>query len=233
LKKYLFLSIIAFVLFLSTASTVSTSSPTNAIIIRGNGHAPVFVSNGDNGVFDFNNDGLTDYYVKAHYTGNDNQMYKIDIKVRDSCVDGSTYENATMKLGFTNQELDLALREWFTDGFNVWNPWFRSARSSDPNNAIDLVSLPFGVLPISYPETGDDLIQKNPKDKVGSFNHVKSMRELDRQDGWKGSFFINPSIESYFMWSIFPAEGSVNDKCDTVAAIGISSTVIARTRTIS
>lgn len=176
----LFLPIIALLFFLGTSSAYGENT---AIIIRGNGHAPIFVSNENSTRFDFNEDNQTDYYVKAHFTGNENQMYKIDIKVMDSCVNGTTYENATMKLGFTTLEFDFEKREWFPDVFNVWNPWFRSARSTDPNNAIDLVSLPFGALPIPYPETGDDLIQKNPRDKQGSFRHATSMEELDDQDG--------------------------------------------------
>lgn len=206
------------------------SAPSSdAIIIRGNGHAPIYVSSEDSIRFDFGDDGSTDYYIKAHYTGNENQMYKVDIKIEESCVDGSTYEDATMKLGFTNLEGDHTKRTWLTDEFTVWNPWFRSARSTDINNEIDLVSLPLGAIPIPYPESGDDLIQRNPDDKQGSFRHVKSIKELDNRAGWEGSFFFNTVEGSYFIWLIFPAGGSPNgEQCDGVAAFGTSSTIVQR-----
>lgn len=185
------------------------------LIVLGKGHAPIYVSNSDSGRFDFSNDGLTDYYVKAHYTGNENQMYKVDYKIQDECVDGNNFEEATMKLGFTKTNV------WINDGIEAWTPWFKSSKSQDDNSLINLVYLPPGAVPIPYPpnNNGDDVIQGHTNKKHGSFTHNESIKELDNQSGWEGSILFNASSGEYIMWTIHPSTG-ING-CDILAALGI------------
>lgn len=189
------------------------------LIVRGNEHAPIYVSDTDSGRFDFSNDGLDDYYVKAHYTGNEKQMYKIDYKIQDECVDGATYDSATMKIGFTNLEIDFAKRIWIVENIDVWNPWFRSAQSTDVNHSIDLVDLPDGVVSVPYPSSGDDVIATDVKNNRGSFIHRNSISELDGQSGWEGSIFFSAPAGEYFLHTIHPAQGT--SSCGGLASLGI------------
>lgn len=191
------------------------------LIVLGKGHAPTYIANSDSGRFDFSNDGLADYYVKAHYTGNENQMYKVDYKIQDECVDGDSFEEATMKLGFTNLEPYYYNRIWINDGIEAWTPWFKSDTNQDDNGLINLVYLSQGSIPSPYPSSsnGDDVIQGIVNKKQGSFTHKESIKELDNQAGWEGSIFFNASAKEYFMWTIHPATG-ING-CDTLAAFGI------------
>lgn len=186
------------------------------LIVLGNGNAPIYVSDKDSGRFDMNNDGLTDYYVKAHYTGNSHQTYKVDYKIQDECVAGSTYQTASMKLGFTTREFFFFDRVWIT-GIDAWNPWFR-AGSNDDNKKVDLVALPKGALPFPFPATGDDLIV-GANEKRGSFTYGKSIPELDGQSGWEGSVFFKAPPGEYFMWTIHPADGSSG--CRTLTGFAI------------
>lgn len=210
--KFVLASIIG--LFVIVSSTQTSSAD---IIILGKGHAPIYVSDKDTGDFDFNNDGLIDYFVKAHFTGNSNQQYKVDYKIVDECVDGNTYKDAKMKLGFSSTDLFPEDRTWFTN-LDAWTPWFKSAKN-DPNKKIDLVSLPNGNLPISFPTSGDDVITSNANDKKGSFIHQDNIVELDGQAGWEGTIFFSGPAGKYMMWTIHPADGT--EGCETLAAFGI------------
>jgi hypothetical protein len=186
------------------------------ITVLGNGHAPIYVSDKSAGDFDFDNDNLTDYYVRAHYTGNSNHVYKVDYKIMDECVDGSTYDDAKLKLGFSTPDFFYFDRTWFTN-FDVWTQWFKSG-SNDDDKRLDLVSLPHGALPIPFPSSGDDAIQNKDK-KKGSFTHKDDISELDSQAGWEGSVFFRGTPGQYYLWTIHPAGGI--DGCDRFAAIGI------------
>jgi hypothetical protein len=221
LNLYLiFLPVVAFLLFPSIIDT----SYSDDFLVLGNGHAKIYVSNQTSGNFDFTNDELTDYYVKAHFTGNANQLYKVDIKIEDSCVDGDTYEDAKMKIGFSDVGFPII---WHTDGFEAWTPWFKSGRSTDLNKQIDLVVVsnpPQFNVPVPFPSSGDDVIQKNPKDKVGSFVHKASIEELDGQAGWEGSIHFNAPSGTYLMWSILPGDGT--EGCETQIGVTIPITIV-------
>lgn len=185
------------------------------LTVLGKGHAPIYVTDKSADDFDFNNDNLIDYHVRAHYTGNSNQVYKVDYKIIDECVDGSTYSDAKMKLGFSTTDIFFFDRDWFTN-FDVWTPWFKS---NDSNKRIDLISLPHGALPLNpFPASGDDVIQSGDK-KNGSFTHEQSIPELDGQAGWEGSVFFRGNTGEYYIWTIHPAGGI--DGCDRFAAIGL------------
>ena len=190
------------------------------ITVLGKGHAPIYVSDKSANDFDFNNDNLIDYYVRAHYVGNSNQVYKVDYKILDECVDGSTYADAKLKLGFSTNSFFYFDRTWFTN-FDVWTQWFK-AGSNDDNKRIDLVSLPHGALPIPFPVSGDDVIQNKDK-KKGSFVHNSSIPELDGQAGWEGSVFFRGEPGQYYMWTIHPAGGISG--CDRFASLGIPITI--------
>jgi len=207
------------VLLLVTGLVVFSSAQMASadLIILGKGHAPIYVSDKDTRDFDFNNDGLIDYYVKAHYTGKSNQQYKVDYKIADECVDGGSYEDAKMKLGFSSSHFFPSDRIWSVD-FDAWTPWFKSPKN-DANSKIDLVSLPKGALPIPFPTSGDDVITSNQGNKKGSFTHKANISELDGQAGWEGSIFFSGPPGEYRMWTIHPADGSSG--CNTLAAFGI------------
>ncbi|HET9008626.1 MAG TPA: hypothetical protein VFN17_00695 [Nitrosarchaeum sp.] len=214
-----------FLLVLSSillSSLMFTSAYSDDLIILGKGHAPIYVSNGDSGRFDFDNDGTTDYFVKAHYTGNSNQPLKIDYKIQDECVDlglkdasdigGDTFEDAAMKIGFSTND-----RRWLIDEATVWNPWFKNIHN-DENNIIDLISPPFPSFSFFYDDVhGDDVIQGTKKH--GSFQHLSTIKELDDQSGWNGSVFLNAPPGNYILWTIHPADGFGG--CDGLSGFGI------------
>ena len=191
----------------------------DALASNGKGNSPILILNSDTNWVDFNWDGLSDYYVKAHYIGKTNMVYKVDFKFIDQCVDGSTHDDAVLKLGFTNKALSNNDRYWTSDGIEAWTPWFKSNKGSDSNNTIDLVVLPNGELPIPFPSSGEDVIVKNQNEKNGSFSHRKNITQLDGQSGWVGSIYFNAPVGEYYLWAIHPAQGISG--CDIIAAVGI------------
>lgn len=198
------------------------------LTVLGNGNAPILVSNTTTNRFDFTNDGLADYYVKAHFVGNENITFKVDYKVQDNCVDGSTYEDAKMKLGFSTTDLLIRDITWFTeDTIQAWTPWFK-AKNNDANNLIDLIRIPDGK-PIRFSFAGDDLIQPNKKNGTGSFIHRDSVKELDGQPGWEGSVLFKAEEGDYLMWSVHPGFGG-EEECDTFTALAIPIFVNATSR---
>jgi len=221
-KKLLF-SIIA-VLFMG--SLFGSLSYSDDLIVIGNGHAPMYLSNTDSGRFDFDHDGTTDYFVKAHYTGNSHQPLKIDYKLQDECVDlgpkdasdvgGDTFDDAALKVGLTTKS-----RQWLVDDVIVWNPWFKSG-NNDSNQEIDLVILPpVSFSPFDDDTHGDDAIQGSKKH--GSFQHFSSIKELDGQSGWSGSVFLNAPQGEYIFWTIHPGGGYGG--CDGLTGLGIPITI--------
>jgi hypothetical protein len=172
---------------------------------------------------DLDSDGIVDVDITIKKPKNPKNPVKVNYKISDSCVHGSTYDTAAFKLGFSDQAF-VPERTWFTEGFKVWNKWFLSKKSSDPNHQIDLIVLPVGKVPVPFPASGDNVIQKNPDDKKGSFKHKPMIKILDRQAGWAGTVFFTGPPGDYFFWTIFPAEG-LDAPCDTVAAFGIDLTL--------
>ena len=203
-------------------SLLFSSSYSEDLIVLGNGHSPMYVSNTDSGRFDFDLDGTTDYFVKAHYTGNSHQPLKIDYKIQDECVDlgakdasdvgGDTFDDAAMKIGFSTRD-----RLWLVDNVTVWNPWFKT-RDNDANKEIDLILLPpVSFSPFDDDTRGDDVIQGSKKN--GSFQHFTSIKELDGQSGWRGAVFVNAPPGDYYLWTIHPAGGYGG--CDGLSGLGI------------
>lgn len=104
------------------------------LVIIGNGHAPIFISNSTDIRLDENGDMKADYFVKAHYIENSNQQLKIDYKIQDECVDdgswdvqttgGDTFDDASLKF-------DLSTStgfHWITEDVSIYNSWFNSKK---------------------------------------------------------------------------------------------------------
>jgi hypothetical protein len=173
---------------------------------------------------DLDSNGTVDFDITIKKPKNPKNPIKVTYQISDSCVHGSTHDTAALKLGFTNPEPLFFNRVWLIDGFDVWNKWFLSKKSTDPNHRIDLVDLPDGTVATPFPSSGDDVIQKNLNDNKGSFKHKTDMKILSGQDGWKGTIFFTGPAGDYFLWTIFPALG-LDAPCDTFAAIGIELTI--------
>ena len=196
------------------------------LIVLGNGHAPIFMSNSDSGRFDLNFDGNADYYVKAHYTGNSHQKLKVDYKIQDECVDlgpkdasdigGDTFNDVAIKIGFST--IPPLTRDWTIDDVTISNSWFNS-KKNDNNKQIDLALFPNKFVPSGLPaiENGDNAIQGDGK--KGSFKHLDSISELGGQSGWTGTIFVNAPEGEYALWTLHPSGGFGG--CDGLSGFGI------------
>ena len=196
------------------------------LIVLGNGHAPIYMSNSDSGRFDLDYDGNADYYVKAHYTGNSHQKLKVDYKIQDECVDlglkdasdvgGDTFNDVAMKIGFST--IPASARDWTIEDVTITNSWFNS-KMNDNNKQIDLALFPNNFVPssLSATENGDNAIQGN--DKKGSFKHLDSISELGGQSGWTGTIFVNAPEGEYALWTLHPSGGYGG--CDGLSGFGI------------
>ena len=184
------------------------------LIVIGNGNGPIYTSNTDSGRFDYDGDEKTDYYVKAHYTGNSHQKLKIDYKIQDECVDlgpkdasdvgGDTFDDVSMKIAFST--IPIFTRDWTIEDVKITNSWFNS-KKNDENKQIDLAIFPDNFILSAPPasENGDNVIQGNGK--KNSFKHLDSISELDGQSGWVGSLFVNGPAGEYFLWTLHPSGG--------------------------
>ena len=167
------------------------------------------------------NDELNDIYIKIKNPNKSNKPIKIDFKIRDNCVNGVTHDDAEMKMAFSVGSLTpSALTD---EGFEITNKWFKK---NDENKQID----PFTdfINFFEIPETGDDMIQKNPGNKKGSFEYnSKGISQIDGQTGWEGSFEFtgNPGeyLMIFFLQEVVPA--SQADDCNLVPAYTIPITI--------
>lgn len=221
--KVLLSGLIGFALFSLFFPTVSSDH----LIVLGNGHAPIYMSDSDHGRFDLNHDGNADYFVKAHYTGNSHQKLKIDYKLQDKCVAldskdfpdvvGDTYDNAALKIAFST--IPVTDRDWTIYDVIITNSWFNSKKNND-NKQIDLATFPNEFIPSDFPlpGNGDDAIQGDGK--KGSFKHFDSISELNGQSGWKGTIFVNAPEGDYALWTIHPSSGLFGG-CDQLSGFGI------------
>ena len=163
------------------------------------------------------NDELDDIYIKIKNPGKSNKPIKIDFKIRDNCVNGITHDEAEMKMAFSIGSLTpTALTD---EGFDITNKWFKK---NDDNKKID----PFTDFTTFFdiPETGDDMIQKKPENKKGSFEYNSvGISQIGGQTGWEGSFeFIGNPGEykmNFFLQEVVPANQA--DDCNLISAISI------------
>jgi len=187
------------------SSLVFSIGYSDNLIVLGNGHAPIYMSNSDSGRFDLDNDGNADYYVKAHYTGNSHQKLKVDYKIQDECVDLGPKDASDMG-GDT------------FDDVTITNSWFNS-KKNDENKLINLAVFPDNFVPSNLPasENGDNVIQSNGK--TSSFKHLDSISELGDQSGWVGTIFVNAPEGEYALWTLHPSGGYGG--CDGLSGFGI------------
>lgn len=166
-------------------------------------------------------DDIIDIYLKIKNPGKSSKSIKVDFKIKDTCVNGITHEEATMKMAFSEGPL---LPKFLTDeGFEVTNKWFKK---NDDNKQID----PFTDFTTFFkiPATGDDMIQKNSEKKKGSFEYnSKGISQIGGQTGWEGSFEFKGNPGEYnmnfFLQEVVPA--SQGDDCNLIAAISIPITI--------
>jgi len=211
---------------ITLGSLVFSVGYSDNLIVLGNGHAPIYMSNSDSGRFDLDYDGNADYYVKAHYTGNSHQKLKVDYKIQDECVDlgskdasnvgGDTFNDVAMKIGFST--IPASTRDWTIEDVTITNSWFNSKKNDD-NKQIDLALFPNNFIPSGLPatENGDNAIQGN--NKKGSFKHFDSISELGGQSGWAGTIFVNAPEGEYALWTLHPSGGYGG--CDGLSGFGI------------
>ena len=218
--------LLAAVAAVTLMSFLFTTGDAEDLIILGNGHAPIYMSNSDSGRYDLNFDGKADIYVKAHYTGNYHQKLKVDYKFQDECVDlgpkdaddvgGDTFDDAAMKIGFST--IPPLTRDWTIEDVKITNSWFNS-KKNDANRQIDLVSFPDKFVPSELPPdgNGDDVIQGDGK--KGAFKHLDSISELGDQSGWVGTIFVDGPVGDYALWTLHPSGG--RGGCDGLSGFGI------------
>ncbi len=166
-------------------------------------------------------DDIIDIYLKIKNPGKSSKAIKVDFKIKDTCVNGMTHDDAEMKMAFSE---GLLLPQFLTDeGFEVTNKWFKK---NDDNKQID----PFTDFTTFFkiPATGDDMIQKNPENKKGSFEYNSAgISQIGGQTGWEGSFEFKGNPGEYnmgfFLQEIVPA--SQGDDCNLISTISVPITI--------
>ena len=171
---------------------------------------------------DGNNDNLTDYFYKIKYNSKKSPNYELEINIADRCIGGSSYDDARMKIGFSNQFTNQQNLTWFTDGFDVWTDK-KSAKKLNQSQTIDLVDLPDKVNLRLFPTTGDDIITADEKIKKSDFKFSQKNKNLDKQSGWKGKVFFNVPEGEYIVWTAQPAfdVDPLGNICGGFTGIGI------------
>jgi len=167
-------------------------------------------------------DGIDDIYVKIKNPGKSNKPIKVELKIRDVCVDGTTHDDASMKMAFSTGVF-LTPEGLTDDGFSITNKWFKK---NDENKQID----PFTVFTTFFklPDTGDDMIQKSPEKNKGSFDYNDDgISEIGDQTGWEGSFEFKGNPGEYKMNFFLPLTSptSEGDDCNLFATVGIPITI--------
>jgi len=177
------------------------------------------------GTIDADNDGTDDVYIKIKNVA---KAIKVDFKVRDDCVDGTTYEDAEMKLGLSNivrfpvNNFDKVV--WLTDEVDAKNKWFEK---NDPNKRIDtFVPSSTSELTFDFPVSGDNIIQKNLDEKKNSVKHKDAIQKIGGQSGWEGSFTLEGPPGDHLLWLRFPGGDPVPPvKCEFLAAATLEITI--------
>ncbi|MCV0392436.1 MAG: hypothetical protein K5790_03960 [Nitrosopumilus sp.] len=169
------------------------------------------------GSVDLNYDKIDDVYIKIVDSGKKDKPIKMDIKIRDACVNGDIPEDAAMKMAFMGPGMYVVNERLTDEGFHVTNEWFKE---NDDDKQIDRFTEI--VTFFSLPPTGDDMIQGTISD--GSFDHNDSgIKEIEGQTGWEGSIEIKGYPGQYEMVLFFPLTSPTNegDDCNIISAISI------------
>ena len=186
------------------------------------GHHKFGISKKETATLDTNSDGLTDFYAKGSFNGTSHHAFRVNYKIQDCLAHGSTFSDATMKLGFTNA--NYPSYTWYTVGFKAWNNWFQSAKNPDPSKQITLISEgTTGTPGLPFPTSGNNVFQQSLNGNSGSFTHSNSVKELGGQSGWEGTILFTAPPGSYLIWTVFPAHGGPG--CDAYAGLGLTINV--------
>lgn len=169
------------------------------------------------GSLDFDN--INDIYLKIENPEKSTKPIKIDIKIRDACVNGITHNDAIMKMAFMGPGKFITNERLTDEGFNVSNKWFKK---NDENKQIDRFTeiISFFIMPI----TGDDMIQISSDENIGSFDYNEvGIAKIGNQTGWEGSIKIEGNPGEYEMVLFFPLTSptSTGDDCNIISAISI------------
>ncbi len=179
------------------------------------------------GTLDMNFDGVPDVYLKVIDPNKKNKPKQIQIKITGECVNGEIYDDARMKIGLSVPDPGPGLfpLEFFDEEVHATNKWFKK---NDPNGRIDPAVISTIAEFFSFPASGDDLIQKNPEDKKGSFDFtLDPISEIGDQSGWTGKFTLDAEPGDYALHFWFPlTEPTIEgDSCNFVSSFSIPTTV--------
>ena len=175
------------------------------------------------GTGDFNGDGLDDVYLKVINPDKSNKPKQVHIKITGECVNGEIHDDAAMKIGFSTQVRKSTV--FFDEEFTTTNKWFKK---HDLNKKIDLVVINSVSGYFEFPNSGDDLIQKNPEDEKGSFKFIPtSISELEGQSGWEGMFEFKGEPGDYNLnfWLPLTEPTNLGDSCNFVSSFNIPTTI--------
>ena len=175
------------------------------------------------GTGDFNFDGIADVYLKVINPSKSNEPKQVQIKITGECVNGEIHEDAVMKIGFSTP-VRLST-EFFDEEFQVTNKWFKK---HDPDKKINPVVINSVKEYFSFPTSGDDLIQKNPEDKKGSFKFIPTpISEIGNQSGWEGKFEFKGEPGDYNLnfWLPLTEPTNEGDSCNFVSSFSIPTTI--------
>jgi len=175
------------------------------------------------GTGDFNFDGIADVYLKVINPSKSNEPKQVQIKITGECVNGEIHEDAAMKIGFSTP-VRLST-EFFDEEFHITNKWFKK---HDPDKKINPVVINSVKEYFSFPTSGDDLIQKNPEDKKGSFKFIPtSISEIGNQSGWEGKFEFKGEPGDYNLnfWLPLTEPTNEGDSCNFVSSFSIPTTI--------
>ena len=175
------------------------------------------------GVGDMNFDGIPDVYLKILEPVKPNKPKELHMKITGECVNGEIHDDAAMKIGFSTQVVRSL--EFFDDEVTATNKWFKKY---DLNKKIDPVIISTVNEYFHFPVSGDDIIQKNPGDKMGSFEfNPNPISIIGDQPGWEGNFVFDGMPGDYHLNFWFPLTEPTNqgDSCNFVSSFSIDTTI--------
>ncbi|MEX0863236.1 hypothetical protein [Nitrosopumilus sp.] len=178
------------------------------------------------GTLDMNFDGSPDVYLKIVDPNKKNKPKEIEFKITGECVNGVIHDDARMKIGISVPKPgpgQFAL-EFFDEEVHATNKWFKE---NDPNEKIDPVIISTISEYFSFPDSGDDLIQKNPEDREGSVDFTfEPISEIGNQNGWIGKFTLDVEPGDYAMHFWFPlTEPTIEgDSCNFISSFSVPTT---------
>jgi len=178
------------------------------------------------GTLDMNFDKIPDAYLKIVDPNKKNKPKEIQLKITGECVNGINHDDARMKIGVSVPDPGPGLfpLEFFDEEVHATNEWFEE---NDPNEKIDPAVISTIAEFFSFPDSGDDLIQKNPEDEEGSFDFtLEPISEIGDQSGWTGKFTLDAEPGDYALHFWFPlTEPTIEgDSCNFVSSFSIPTT---------